>query len=289
MGSLKTILSPAYSVMSSGSRGSGRSFTGRGSSSQKRAKRKKQDYHKHRARLDENEGPVDFETLRDRTLQSLESLGHQVFHPDLGYGIDNWLKSLNVLLDDFESKASIGAPLPQDYLSRKREVMDKLGKPPEFPELDSTIAQAKGEEEQLAASLGPHGEAYFASRLASLKEQRNQTATELETERARLAEKKAEPRRQVFFRRIFASKEPVSSEPDLDVDQIEQRLGDLDSQIAAAEAEEALYGEVREKLARARQKVSELEAKRLERLQFIPEREEATRLLANEISKIRPS
>jgi len=231
---------------------------------------------------------VDFEAMKARTLQSLDRLGHQVLRPDLGYNMDNWLRSLNVLLDDFESKASRKASLPQEYLSRRQEVMVKLGRPVEFSELDYAIAQAKSEEGQLAASLGPHDTAYFDSRLGSLGEQRGQTAAELESERARLAQKKVEPR-PGFFTRIFAPKEPASSEPVLDIGQLEKGLSDLDSQIAAAEAEELHYREDREKLARAREKLAELEARKLERLQFVPEREEATKLLADEISKIQPS
>ena len=276
--------------MMSGSPGrAGGSFSRGGSPSQKKVRRKKQEYHKHRARLPGDEAPLDLEALKSRTIQSLDRLGHQVFFPDQGYGLQDWLRSLNVLLDDFETKAAPLVTIPQGYISKRQEVVDRLSRPPEFPELDSAIAQAKSEEERLSAALERHGAAHVSAKLISLNRQRDQLAAELDRVRARLSEKEAEPRHIGFFGRILGKKEPPSSRHEIDVSRAEEQLIYLESQLKALEEEEMSHQENKEKLVLARERLADLEAKKVERMQFVEERQEAAKLLANEISSIEPS
>ncbi len=91
--------------MSAGQGGRGGSFAQRGSSA-KKVRHKKQDFHEHRVRLVDSSPPLDFPALKESTFQSLERLGRQAFLPDSGYGLEGWMKSLLLLLDEFEAVAS---------------------------------------------------------------------------------------------------------------------------------------------------------------------------------------
>jgi hypothetical protein len=269
-----------------GGRGGG-SFARRGSSS-KKVRHRKQDFHEHRVRLAESGTPPDFQTLRARTLQSLDRLGHQVLPPDSSYGMQNWMKSLGILLDDFEARASSMVTLPEGYVAGKEGVLTTLSKGFTFPEMDAPIAGAKDDVARISSGIGNRDAAYFGSRLAALKAKRERLVTELDAERASISRIKAErPGR--LFQRILGQRPPSTSETEAHAADLEREIDESDSQTAALHEEELRYREARRELAAAADKLAEIEAKRMERLQLAPEREEATRKLAEEISKILPS
>lgn len=269
-----------------GGRGGG-SFTRRGSSS-KKVRHRKKDFHEHKIRLAESGTPQDFQALREWTLQSLDKLGHQVLPPDSSYGMQNWMKSLGVLLDDFETRASSMVTLPEGYASGKEGVLSMLSKRFTFPEMDSAIAVARDEVVRISSSIGNRDAAYFGSRLAALRTRRQRLVTELDAERASISRIKAEPRPGRLFQRILGERPPSTAENEAHAAALEREISESDSQTAALQEEELRYREAKKELAVAADKLAGLEAKMMERLQLAPEREEATRKLAEEISKILP-
>ena len=273
--------------MSAGYGAGGGSFS-RGGSSRK-VRRKKKDFHGSKGRFAQGEEPVDLQTLKERTLQSLDRLGHQVFPPDLAYGLESWLKSLNVLLDDFETKASPYLALPPEYQNRRLEVTSSLLKAYEFPELDSAIVKAKGEERQAVALLGGRDSSYFGSKLGALRSRREQVALELESERSAVTRMKSARKPSELLKRLLGPKAQPSVGHQANVSRLESELGELNAKASALESEQVLFKEAKEKLALASDRLAELEVNRLGKMQFAPEREEATRLLAEEIAKMNPS
>jgi len=269
-----------------GGRGGG-SFTRRGSSS-KKVRHRKQDFHEHRVRLAESGTPQDFQTLRERTLQSLDKLGHQVFPPDSSYGMQNWMKSLGVLLDDFEVRASSMVTLPESYVAGKASILATLSKGFAFPEMDGAIAGARAEVAQISARIGNRDGAYFGSRLAALKTKREGLVMELEAERASISRIKAE-RSGRLFQRMLGQRPPSTAEMEVHAAALAKDIDESDSQMAALREEEVRYREAKRELAAAADKLADLEANKLERLQLAPEREQAAKVLADEISKIIPS
>jgi hypothetical protein len=273
--------------MSAGHGGRGGSFARRGSSS-KKVRHSKQDFHEHRIRLAEGGAPQDFQTLKERTLQSLDKLGHQVFPPDSSYGMESWMKSLGVLLDDFETRASSMVTLPASYAIGKESVLSTLSKEFTFPEMDAAITEARDEVTRISAAIGNRDGAYFGSRQAALKAKRERLVSELEAERSSIARVKAErPGR--LLQRMLGQRPPSTAEMEVHAAGLAKEIAESDSQAAALHAEELQYREGKRELAIVTDRLAELEAKRMERLQLAPEREEAARMLADEISKALPT
>ena len=65
---------------------------------------------------------MDYNQLKTRTIIALDKLGHQKFSSEPGgYSLENWMKGVNLLLDDFEEKMG-AARLPSAYAERRREL-----------------------------------------------------------------------------------------------------------------------------------------------------------------------
>lgn len=273
-------------VMSGGYGGrTGGSFVRRGSSS-KKVRRRRQDYHKHRVRSSTAEAEMDLQTLKERTLQSLNRLGHQTFQPGSGYDMESWVKSLGILLDDFEAKATASLKLSSGYLESKGEVLSSLSKAPELPEMDSAIAAAKDEEQKVLSGLGDLNASYFGSKLGPLRSRRMKLTSDLDEEQASIARIKAESRPGGFLSRILGQRPPSTTENEAHVAGLQVELDDVSAKIASLEEEESRYREGKKALSLAVGKVADLETAKTVRLQLAPEREEATRRLAEEISKM---
>ena len=270
--------------MSAGYGGRGSSYSRGGSS--KKVRRKKQEYHEHRYHSPEAGSPGDQGTLKDRTLRSLDRLGHQAFVPGSGYGMENWMKSLNFLLEDFEARAAEELTLPESYLARRSEVLTALSKPPEAPELDAEIAGAREAEVKVLKALGNREASYFGSTRSDLNRRKDGVSAELDAERAAIAKIKAQPRPNRLFQRFLGEKPPSTAGKEANAARLEKEVAEIDAEIAALEAEEFLFDEGRRQLEVARDNLSKLEARKAERLQFSVEREAAAKALAEEIGKL---
>jgi hypothetical protein len=204
---------------------------------------------------------------------SLEKLGQQVFSSEPGgYSFENWMKSLNLLLDDFEAIAGV-TNLPQQYFQKREEVTKDLLKPAiDIFEIESQVAEVREEEVRTNAKIRDLESRIISSRnleisskIAELKEDRKQYSMELKREKNKLllligrreesragrGEKGGEERGEVnvssssssvsLFRRLFSfRRSPSRSDNDSKSNPLtlaEVRIGDLEGKITAVDDE----------------------------------------------------
>lgn len=214
----------------------GRSSSRSGSfGKQKKEKRRKQEFHKHKMKFTEDE-KLDFTALKDKTVVSLAHLGKQQFSQEpSGYGFENWMKSFNLLLDDFEEETGT-QNLPKDYFDKRQEFTSALMKSTTRSELDSEISKLQEEEKALmeklqrmgAKLIHEHDSSKRASKIDTLSMERATYIDHLEDERRKLAQRKKEVEHSKrFFRRIFTG----SKEKGPAVSSIEARIEELESQV----------------------------------------------------------
>lgn len=282
--------------MSFGS-GSGRTRSGtKGfSSKERKQKRKKQEYHIHkRAHFQEAERP-DPEEVRKRTIMALDRLGHQVLSSEPGgYDMEDWMKSLNALLEDFEEKVGDGV-VGDEFRVRSQQALDRLVLSSSATEIDQEIE--KTTEEQAAANEAVDEAMRKASaRLASLREDRDACVKELKTERDRLAEIREARQSRQFFSRILRAG-PSTEQAEASVAQLESKLKRIEDEIermkkarsaggGASGQGDPAYLEAQQRLEVARSKLLDLQSSRQSLHQLAVEREAATQTLSRMISAL---
>ncbi|HEV2389294.1 MAG TPA: hypothetical protein VGS04_01080 [Nitrososphaerales archaeon] len=283
--------------MSFGS-GSGRTRSGtKGfSSKEKKQKRKKQDYHIHkRAHFQEAERP-DPEEVRKRTIMALDRLGHQVLSSEPGgYDLEDWMRSLNSLLEDFEDKVGDGV-VGDEFRARSQQALDRLVPSSSAREIEQEIE--KTTEEQAAASAAmEEAERKASARLASLREERDASVKELKTEKERLAEIREARHSRQFFSRILRAG-PSTEEAEKSVAELESKLKRIEDEIELMRKARSVAGggvsgqgdtgylEAQQRLEAARSKLLDLQSSRQSILQLAIEREAATQTLSRMISSL---
>jgi DNA repair exonuclease SbcCD ATPase subunit len=296
----------------------GSSSGGRGSYERKNVKRKKQSFHTHKVRVSTEEQPQDFAALKSKVIVSLAHLGEQKFSAEPGgYAFENWMKSFNLLLDDFEDRAGPQS-LPREYYMKRQELTASLFKrTPDSADLDKQLSNLADEERKLNRAIALSSARNRAEREKSEKEQKIQeleeqakkNKTELEELKRRLAlrKKDVQESRGLFRRFVSGLSRPPDATP---VEVLETNERELVSQIQSSEhkiselrakiteAEMHLSGEdvqilseeeMRTKLAETAEKIEEIEARKMESAQLSEERKEVTRALSETISKLVPT
>jgi hypothetical protein len=279
--------------MSFGSQtGRTRSGTKGFSSKEKKLKRKKQEYHIHRrghSQEAEQPNPAD---VRARTLIVLDRLGHQVLSTEPGgYDLEDWMKSLGSLLDDFQEK--LGADLVGDeFQARWQEAVLSLTTPVAAGDIDSEIEKVIKEEAGAREAIAEL-ERKAAATLASLREERDSTANELKLEKKKLAELKEAKQSRKFFSRIIKAG-PSTDEAEMRVAELAHKHSTLEEDIerlrkarsAPTEGDPA-YVEAQRRLEDARSKLADLQSARQGNIQLAQEREMATKKIAEMISSMK--
>lgn len=280
--------------------GSGRSFGSKGSS-QKKDKKKKQEFHTHKVKFTAEEH-LDFEQMKSRVTVALDKLGHQVFSVEPGgYSFHNWMTSFNLLLDDFEEKVG-PTNLPKEYFDARLKLTADLVKPAETEDIDWEIQNLETEIESVKLHLSE-----YTKQANQKKENRRETASKIEQlkrEQEDLEEKitkaskefdKAK-RKQSFFSRVLAS----SNNPQLEsakknVDTLKSRKGEVETNLERLQTDQEDSGgnfehELRvleEKLRTLQQSEAEFVAKKNEISQLVGRRIETTTALAKVISSLK--
>jgi hypothetical protein len=260
--------------------------------SKKKLKRKKQEYHIHRrAYIQESERPNP-EDVRTRTVLSLDRLGHQVLSTEPGgYDLEDWLRSINSLLDDFQEK--IGEDRVTDEFRRvRREALLSLGPPSASGSPDPEIEKLVQEEEAaraVLADLNRHSEA----NLSSLREKRDSCGKELKLEKQRLAEIREAKESRKFFSRLVGGG-PSTTGAEAKVAELESKLSSLEEEISRSRKARSPSGgdgsvnlEAQDRLEGVRNRLLELQTAKQERLQLAREREVAAAAISESISSIR--
>jgi hypothetical protein len=274
--------------MSFGGGGTGRTRSGsKGfSSKEKKQKRKKQEYHIHkRAHFQETERP-DAEEVRKRTILALERLGHQVLSSEPGgYDLEDWMRNINALLDDFGEKVGDGFA-GEEFRARRQQALSGLAPSSSATEIDSEIEKVTQEEVTASAAVG-EAENMASAKLVSLREERDACVKELKEERERLSELKAKQSRQLFSRLLRSG--PSTAEAEKSVAQLESKLEGLEREIERRRRvrSDPAYIEAEKRFEAARGRLLELQTSRQGLLQLAQEREAATQALSEMISSLK--
>ena len=213
----------------------------KGSRDKKSAKKKKQDYHKTKRQAARVEEP-DVEKAKARTVSSLEHLGQQKFSAEPGgYNVQGWVKSLTLLLEDFESK--VGAKnLPPEYFAKKEEVLATLSKPLDNSELEAKIEGLRKEEVEIKTKLDRESER-IAARMIEVRNDNERQSKALESETAKLVQLNAEREQVSFFSKLLGRGGPPTKP-------VEDKIGELKSLLSSLEAERTSLGNARDSIDR---------------------------------------
>ncbi|MGA2873933.1 MAG: hypothetical protein ABSE82_00220 [Nitrososphaerales archaeon] len=280
--------------------GSGRSFGSKGSS-QKKDRKRRQEFHKHKVKLTE-EGHVDFEQLKVRVAVALDKLGHQVFAVEPGgYTFHNWMTSFNMLLDDFEERAG-PKNLPKDYYDARLKLTADLLKPAETADVDWEIQNMETEINSVNLHMSEltkqvnekrDGWRERASKIDHLKAELVVSEKKLEEAIEALAKEK---KRQSFFSKVFSSSKNSSAGSAKDQvdsirtikDEIEKKIQELESSpIDSVDDLDNNLITLKEKLDELQQNLADWNSKKEELSQLSEKRVETTAALSKTISALK--
>jgi hypothetical protein len=280
---------------------------------QRPVKRKKQDFHRHKIKAGDITAPVDFASLKERTMVSLTHLGEQLFSDEPGgYTFENWMNSFNLLLDEFEEQAGT-QNLPKDYFDKRFELTSSLAQSTKSSsDLDLQILKLREEELVLRNAISAlriktkldRESQERRERLKVLEAEKNRDYEHLEKGKRDLEEKK----RQIqdsskLLKRLFGSPKTLDK---TSLETLEARVADISSKIEGIERkildqkkriefadriqilDQTLGdpGELQSRFDMIHLRLEELEANRFEELQLLDERKQATGTLREIISKI---
>ncbi len=284
--------------------GSGRSFGNRGSV-QRKEKKKKQDFHKHRLKL-ASEEPQSLDQLKERVSIGLSKLGAQVFSSEPGgYGFQNWMTSFNLLLDDFEEKCG-PSTLPKEYYDARLKLTAELLEPvdtsvqdseienleKEISSIEGKISEIAQKSEKVAVEEWHNDEA----KISRLRKERSQTEIDIEAAKTDLEEEKKKANKSMF-KRIFSSSEtlkPLQQKLDSLIERkenIETEIRSLEQDRSNKQSEVKRYDSeisgLRATLEEAKTRLGEAGARKLEAEQIGDRRMKITKSMSEMITSLR--
>ena len=291
-----------------GSRHSSSSFGGKGSSQRKERKRK-QEFHRHKIKYVE-EQHLDFEQLKSRAVTSLERLGQQVFSAEPGgYGFEDWMKSYNFLLDDFEEKVGV-ANLPKEYFDKRVALTSELLTNVETSDIDKETNELQNEEDLIKSRiLQQDGErrvhleaerSVASSKLGTLSKERDEYMRMIDDEKKRTHGNKKDSSSS-FFKKLFSRSAKYEGRSDASnqrISKLESEAKELEQQIDTIESERSsmnlkadsenkeLIQRESARLEEIKARLGELSAIKSERIQIADKRKLVTAELAATVSKI---
>jgi hypothetical protein len=255
---------------------------------------KNQPFHQRKIKIRETP-ELDHDQLKNRTIIALNKLGQQKFSAEPGgYSIENWIRGVNVLLDEFEEKMGEGR-LPADYFEKRRELNTRLSEPVSTSSIDENISEIKQSITNVEGRIEAE-KARIACRIIELKDEQTRCSTNLAQEQRRISDLATEPRSDSFFKRLFAGNSKTSTKnTETKVQELESRLHALPDEILGQQRhlKSVEMGSPGSPLAEEwsvldslQAKLQALEDERLERVQLVKEREQATASIADAISRM---
>lgn len=279
--------------------GSSRSFGRKGSSSaQRKDKKKKQEFHKHKIRFVEEE-TLNFDELKSKVSIAIEKLGNQVFSNEPGgYSFDNWLTSYNLLLDDFEERAS-QRNLPKEYYDARQRLTAKLLEPIDVSDIDTDIKKCEQEIDSVKLHISKSlkesqnrldQQKRENTKIEELKRVQTQSIKELEDAQDEL---EATRSKQSLFSKLFSRSSSSIDTLRSKVDSLTEKNGEITRDIQRLQEDRDVenssgndLNNLRDKLVSLQQDVGELQGRKLEREQLGEKRKQITVELSNVISSI---
>jgi len=242
--------------------------------------------------------PPDYNQLKARTIIALDRLGHQKFAAESGgYSLENWVKGVALLLDEFEERVG-EARLPKEYLEMRRLLTDYLQKPVDTSSIDASISELRGKEAEVVRKLGDERDRTKA-KIEELQKEVSKLNAELEEEKALSANAPAPERSGSLLRRLFGAGPASTAKEHSDRrDELEKMVQTLQGEISEQQkmlksidqrSQGSPMAEDWQTLETLQSKMRELESERLEKVQLVKEREEFTASIANVISRVNAS
>jgi hypothetical protein len=238
---------------------------------------------------------TDYNQIRTRTIIALDRLGHQKFPAESGgYSLENWVKGVDLLLDEFEEK--IGwARLPVGYAEKRRLLMEYVLRPVDTTSIDNDISDLRQKEAELVRRLH-EARARTNSRIDELQDELVRRTAEVEEAKAPVIEAKSPTRSRSFFKLIFGrTSESTEEVQQGKVLEAEERLRSLPNEIIEQQkvlksfdqrSPDSPMAEEWRTLESLQSRIAELEGQRLEKIQLVKERQQITASFADMISKI---
>ena len=258
---------------------------------------KGQSFHPRKIKLSETP-KLDYDELKARTVTALHKLGEQRFSEEPGgYSLENWMKGVNVLLDDFEEK--IGASnLSSEYMDRRRLLTEFVSKPVDVSSIDAEASELSKKMAAIESKLD-ESRAQIHAKIDGLKKEQSTYSEELAQEQKKLVEQPGEENSGSFLKRLFRrnSRAPVE-DYQAKIDELESKLHVLPDQILEQQKlmrsinehlpDSPLANEWKE-LEEMRVRFATIESERMERVELVKERAELTASVAQAKSEISPA
>ena len=255
---------------------------------------KNQSFHPHKIRI--YEAPkLDFDELRARTISTLDRLGQQRFSTEPGgYTLENWIKGVNVLLDEFEEKAGT-ARLSPECLGRRRELDARLSGSVSAAQTDEEIVELRTEMSRVEKKI-EDGRTTTTAKIEELKAEEAKRLNELEQERSRLASVTRIQAADSFFGRLIGRGNAQAASPESRIEELQSRLAALSAEIVEQKellksidirAPGSRFAEDWVLLDSMETRLRRLDDERTARNQSAKERAELAGLVADAISRIR--
>jgi hypothetical protein len=254
---------------------------------------KNQSFHQRKIRIQETP-KLDFDQLKARTINALNKLGQQKFSAEPGgYALENWLKGVNVLLDEFEEKAG-AAKLSPEYLAKRRELNDYISRPVQVSSIDEEMSELRTNTSGIETRIEAE-RALVASRVSALKAEQVRYSGELERERRRVASATVVQSNGSLFNRLLGRSRAPAKDPESRVRELESKLATLPDDLLEQQKQLKMvdsrspgspFVEEWDRLESMQTRLEELDKERLDRTQLVKERVEATGSMAEAISRI---
>jgi hypothetical protein len=263
----------------------------------KKAKRQKRDFRTNRRRPAKEEG-VDLAAAKARVLEGLSHLGQQKFTAGPGgYDLSHWLKSLTLLLDDFEARMK-GTELPKDYYDRRREITSRFSAPVETSHIEAEAEAIRKEEMEIRTTLDREKERIMA-RLTALRAEKEGKTKEIEEQKASLDEIRAKRKSASFFSKLAGRSGPPTEPVEQKIEELQKASSSLEEETLNLQSVRAsierdggtpsgLYEQHWIRLEAIGARLRELEVEMQDKSQLAKERESATGALAEVISRFEP-
>ena len=253
---------------------------------------KNQSFHPRKIRIQETP-KLGYDELKTRTINALNKLGQQRFSTESGgYSLDNWVRGVNMLLDEFEEEVGEGRLSPA-YLEKRRQLNDYMSRPVSTASMDEEISEARRKAADIDARMSSE-RARIASEVANLRKEQSRCSEELSREQEISSRQDAARSSRSVFRRLFGGKsKPAAKDPETQVKELQSRLDTLSGEIVEQQKQLELidkrstgspYSSEWEELGSLQARVEALEGERAQKVQQVKEREEIAASFAKEIS-----
>lgn len=254
---------------------------------------KNQSFHRPKIRIQEIP-TLGFDQLKAKTINALDKLGKQKFSAEPGgYSLENWIRGVSLLLDDFEEKAG-AARLSKDYQATRRELDSRLSKPPLVAPIDAEMAELTAGISSIEGRIESE-RTRIVSRISELKATKEKLSAELAAEQEHAADASLAQEDDSLFRRLLRGKKTAATSNEGKIRELESKLAALPDEmrdqrtllkLMDLHTPESRFAEEWRRLESMQSKLKELEAEKRDRTQYVREREEVMGSMAEAISRL---